>query len=97
MPRPPRAQALALTRGTSAPYTTTMSAIDAAAGTLQTAKITTTLTVNGSGCTSKSCSVSTAGQIAQVQLTYPCNLTVMGINFGGKVCTLTSQSADVVQ
>lgn len=91
------AQALALTRGAADPYSQALAAIDAAAGTLTAASITTTLSINGTACTAASCSVSAAGQVAQVTLAYPCNLTVMGINFVGNLCTLSTTSAALVQ
>jgi Flp pilus assembly protein TadG len=91
------AQTLALTRGATDPYSTTVAAIEAAAGTLTAASIGTTMTVGGASCGSSSCSVSSPGQIAQVTLTYPCDLTLMGFDFGGTTCTLTSVSAAAVQ
>jgi hypothetical protein len=92
------AQTLALTRGTAgSPYTTALAAINYAAGTLNTAKVSPSMTVNGVACTASSCAVSTAGQIALVTLTYPCDLTVMGINLGGTACVLSTQSAAAVQ
>jgi hypothetical protein len=38
-----------------------------------------------------------SGQSATVKLTYPCNLTIMGVNYGGSVCTLSAQSTYTVQ
>jgi Flp pilus assembly protein TadG len=53
------------------------------------------------GCTSTSTSTGDAGLLlqssaAQVTVTYPCNLTVMGHNFAPN-CLLTAQSAELVQ
>lgn len=91
------AETLALQRGAATPYSTTIANINATAGTLTTASIGMTMTVNGASCGSKTCSVSSSGQIAKVTLTYPCNLTLMGISYGGPACTLSTTSAAVVQ
>jgi len=37
------------------------------------------------------------GGTAQVQVTYPCNLKVFGVNFGPTPCTLTAQTAEAIQ
>ena len=91
------ALALSLARGSSTAYTTALNAINTAAGTLNTGSITTTMTVAGTSCTSSSCSVSTAGVVATVTLTYPCNMVIYGINYAGGTCSLTSSSSNVVQ
>jgi Flp pilus assembly protein TadG len=90
---------IALGRGTAAPYTTTISAITAAAPNLTPANITTTVTVNGTACsTDAGCTTSlVAGVSAVVKTTYPCNLTVMGINYAPHGCTLKAQTAQMVQ
>lgn len=53
--------------------------------------------INGTACTSSSCTISTAGVPATVTLKYPCSLTIMGINYGGTTCLLQASSAYVVQ
>jgi Flp pilus assembly protein TadG len=90
---------IALGRGTATPYTTTISAIDAAAPNLTAANITTTVTINGTACSSDSgCTTAlVAGVSAVVKTTYPCNLTVMGINYAPSGCTLSAQTAQMVQ
>ena len=90
---------MALGRGTAAPYTTTISAINAAAPNLTPSSITTTVTVNGTACaTDSACSTAlVAGVSAVVKTTYPCNLTVMGINYAPSGCTLKAQTAQMVQ
>jgi Flp pilus assembly protein TadG len=90
---------IALGRGTATPYTTTISAIDAAAPNLTVANITTTVTINGTACSSDSgCTTAlVAGVSAVVKTTYPCNLTVMGINYAPSGCTLKAQTAQMVQ
>jgi Flp pilus assembly protein TadG len=89
------AQTLALGRGASTAYTKATSAINSAAANLDTSKITRTVTP----CSSDSaCStLLTAGAVASVALTYPCNLTFLGYSFGGSPCTLSAQSAAIVQ
>ena len=93
------AQTLSLGRGTPSPYSTAETAIKSAAVNLNTSKITQTVKIGGSSCSSDSaCStLLTAGAVASVALTYPCDLTFMGYSFGGSPCTLSAQSAAVVQ
>jgi Flp pilus assembly protein TadG len=38
-----------------------------------------------------------SGHTAQVIITYPCNLTFMGINFAPSGCTLQAQTAELIQ
>ena len=96
------ARNLAISRAMSAatPYTTTVADIGASAGNLTASNITVTLSVNGTACTTDSgclTALSTAaGQTATVTATYPCSLTVMGVNFLHN-CTLQSQTADLVE
>ncbi len=92
------ALALALSRGTATPYTTTMTAISNAAPGLTASQITTTATVNGTACSTNSdCSVLlAAGATARVRTTYPCDLTVMGVDFKSG-CTLSAETAQMVQ
>jgi Flp pilus assembly protein TadG len=93
------AQTLALSRGTSTPYTSTTTAIVNAAPALTPAQITTIVTINGVACTTDSaCSTAlVAGQTALVRVTYPCDLTVMGVNYKPNGCTLSAQTAQMVQ
>ena len=92
------ATTLALSRGTATPYTSTTTAISNAASSLTTASITTTVTINGSTCsTNTACSaLMTAGVTAVVRTTYPCDLSVMGINYKSS-CTISAQTAQMVQ
>ena len=93
------AQTLSLGRGTTAPYTTAKSAVTSAAADLTASKLTQTLKIAGSSCSSDSaCSaLLTSGAVASVALTYPCDLTFMRYSFGGSSCTLSTQSAAIVQ
>jgi Flp pilus assembly protein TadG len=70
------AQTLSFGRGTSSPYSTAATAINSAAANLNTSQITRTVTIGGSSCNSDSgCNtLLTAGAVASVALTYPCNL-----------------------
>jgi Flp pilus assembly protein TadG len=96
------ARNLAISRAmaSATPYTTTVSNISASAGNLTAGNITVTISVNGTACTSDStCTTaltSAAGETASVTATYPCNLTVMGVNFL-PTCTLQSQTSDLVE
>ncbi len=89
---------LALARGTAAPYTSTGTAITNAAPSLASASITKTTTINGTACTTDTgcASAMVAGQTASVTLAYPCDLTVMGINFKPG-CTLSAKSSQMIQ
>jgi Flp pilus assembly protein TadG len=90
---------LALSRGTLTPYSSTTTAINAAAPNLDTTKITTTVTVNGSACASDAACLTNmvAGKTATVRTTYPCNLVIMGRNYAPSGCTLSAQTAQMVQ
>ena len=90
---------LALSRGTTTPYTSTTAAITAAAPNLVPAQTTITVQVNGVACTNDTtCSAAlVAGQAALVRATYPCNLVVMGVNYAPNGCTLSAQSAQMIQ
>jgi Flp pilus assembly protein TadG len=89
---------LALSRGTTTPYGSTTTAINNAASTLTAANITTTVTINGTACsTDAACAaLMTAGVTAVVRTTYPCDLSVMGINYKSS-CTISAQTAQMVQ
>ena len=93
------AQTLSLGRGTSTPYSTATTAIDSAAANLRTSEITQTVKIGGSSCSGDSTcgALLTAGAVASVALTYPCDLTFMGLSFGGSPCTLSAQTAAIVQ
>ena len=90
---------LALSRGTTTPYTSTTAAITAAAPNLVAAQTTITVQINGAACTNDAtCSAAlVAGQAAFVRATYPCNLVVMGVNYAPNGCTLSAQSAQMIQ
>lgn len=94
------ARLLSITRGTSAPYTSTINQVQASAGNLTTSSLTITTTVNGTACaTDSACSTalsSAAGQIASVSATYPCQLRVMGINFISS-CNLSSTTSEMIE
>ena len=90
---------LALSRGTTTPYSSTTAAIAAAAPGLATAQTTITVKINGTACTSDATCLSSmvAGQSAVVKATYPCNLTVMGHNYAPNGCNLSAQTAQMIQ
>ncbi len=99
------AQSLALSRGTSTPYTTATAAINSAAPTLTTASIVKTFNICTNAatpdctyqCTKTACSVTTAGYTAKVTITYPCSLMIYSVNYAGGTCTLSASAANVVQ
>ncbi len=90
---------LALSRGTATPYTTTKAAILAAAPTLTQARLSMTVMIGTATCTSDStCSAAlAAGKSAVVTASYPCTLSVMGINYKPGGCTLTTSTAQMIQ
>ena len=96
------ARNLSISRGSSTPFTTTQTQITNAAAGLITAKITTTVSIAGTACsTDASCSTllsNNAGQPATVSTSYPCLIFVEGPIFGGLLsCTLTSSLSEMIQ
>jgi Flp pilus assembly protein TadG len=93
------ARQLSLSRGDSAPYTDTQSTITGTAANLTTSSLTITMSVNGTSCTSDStCQTAltnAAGKPATVSASYPCSLSVYGINFAPS-CTLSAQMTGLV-
>ncbi len=91
---------LAISRSSSTPYTSTTSAITSSAANLTAANINITVTVNGTACSSDSgCSTAlsgAAGDTATVSATYPCNLTVLSVNYAPG-CTLTATTKDLIE
>jgi Flp pilus assembly protein TadG len=91
------ARVLSISRPISTPYTTTKSAVTAAAANLNSSKLTLTVAVNGTACsTDTACQTALASAIgysATVTATYPCNLALIG----QPLCTLTSQSSEAVE
>jgi Flp pilus assembly protein TadG len=93
------ALAIALSRGSATPFTATTAAIASASPNFTQANVAKTVTLNGTACTTDStCAAAlVAGQTATVRATYPCSLTIMGVNYAPSGCTLTAQSAQMVQ
>lgn len=89
---------MGLARGTTTPYTSMTTAITTAAPTLVSGSITKTATVNGTACTTDTgCATAlVAGATVTVTVSYPCDLTVMGVNFKSS-CSLSSTSGQMVQ
>ena len=92
------AMAFALSRGTATPYTTTTTAITGAAPNLTSGSVTKTLRVSGTACTTDTaCQTAlVAGATASVTVSYPCDLTVLGVNFKSS-CTLSATAAQMIQ
>ncbi len=94
------ARQLALSRGASTPYTTTVSAIQTAAADLSTSNLTIALSVNGTACTTdttcQTALASAAGQPGNVTATYPCQFVVLGVDFMPS-CTLSSAIAEMIE
>jgi Flp pilus assembly protein TadG len=92
------AMTFALSRGTSTPYATSTTAITNAAPNLASGSLTKTLKINGTACTTDSgCTTAlVAGATATVIVSYPCDLSVLGVNFKPS-CSLSATSAQMVQ
>ncbi len=94
------ARQFALSRGTSTPYSGTVSVINAAAVNLTVASLTITTSINGTACsTDSTCQTaltSATGSPATVNATYPCSLVVYGINFAPG-CTLSSSTTEMIE
>ncbi len=94
------ARTLSVSRGSTAPYSTTVTQMQSSASALASKNLKITITVNGTACTSDStCSTaltSAAGQPAAVAATYPCKLVVMGHDFAPN-CTLSSTTTERVE
>jgi TadE-like protein len=96
---------LATARGQTDPCALAVTNIQAASPTLTQGNLKIYFAFNGgtfsqvSSCTPEGPSGSSPlapGQNAQVKVTYPCNLTIMGVNFAPG-CTLTAQTAEAVE
>jgi Flp pilus assembly protein TadG len=102
------AQQLSISRGqTSDPCATTSQTIQAAAPNL-TGGLTYSIAFGsgnpvtyGSAFTGTSCTSATAdlvsGDTAKVTVTYPCSLVIYGTNYAPSGCTLTAQTAELIQ
>ena len=94
------ALSLALSRGAATSYSAVTAAINSAAPNLVPGQITITVSINGATCTDDAtCSPKlVAGQPAVVTATYPCNLTIMGVNYApGGTCSLRAQTSQMIQ
>ena len=93
---------LAVDRGDTDPCLTVANAIYAAAPGLNQNSLSLTFTINGGASTGPTCSGSTgasnmtSGGTAEIQATYPCSLSVYGMNFSSG-CSLQTQITEVVQ
>jgi Flp pilus assembly protein TadG len=101
------ARLLAISRQqTLDPCALTVTAVENAAPNLAPASLAFTFVLNGtaySGTTCSSASTTTGaagnlvqGQPAKVTVTYPCNLTVMAVNYAPS-CSLSAQTTEIVQ
>ncbi len=94
------AQALSISRGQSSdPCGTAITAFEASAPYLSPTSLGFKFAFNGGTLASEtSCASQTlvSGQAAEVQVTYPCNLNVYGVNFAPS-CTLTAQTTEAIE
>jgi len=94
------ARQLSISRGSSTPYSGTLSAMRSAAPTLKAANISSTFVVNNVTCTSDNSTCqnafgTTSGVQARVALNYPCSLTLPFVPFPN--CNLGVNAAGMVQ
>lgn len=91
---------LASERGSTTPFVDTTNALYQSAPDLTKASITISLSVNGTACgTNAACETAlttAAGDPESVSATYPCNLTIMGVNYYPG-CTLSVVTTERVE
>jgi Flp pilus assembly protein TadG len=95
------AKNLVLSRGAATPYSSTVNAIASAAPSLSSGAMTIVMTVNGAACDSDStCKAALNAAIAtpaSVSVSYPCKLSVLGVNYAPNGCTLRQTTAGRIQ
>jgi Flp pilus assembly protein TadG len=85
------------------PYSTTITVIDNAAANLTAGSITTTISINGTACTTDSgCQTAIAaaqGDSATITATYPCVSSTFEfyVKYFASGCTLTSTTSDLIE
>jgi len=99
------AQLLSISRGqTTDPCQTTSQAVYSAAPQLSQSSLQLTIVLNGTPVASNAVQPSCSGsqqylvqsQAAKVTATYPCNITILGVNFAPN-CTLSAQTTVLIQ
>jgi Flp pilus assembly protein TadG len=94
------ARDFAISGSSTTPMSSATTAADNSAANLTAASITLTYSVNGTACTTDSACATAlaadAGDTASVTGTYPCSLSVMGLNFAPS-CSLSSSTTDMVE
>jgi len=94
------ARNFAISGTSTTPMSSSTTAAQNSAANLTASSITLSYSVNGAACTSDStCSTALAadaGDTASVTGTYPCSLSVMGVNFAPS-CQLSSTTTDMVE
>ena len=90
----------AISRSSSTPYSASVAQVKSSAANLTAANVVVTTSINGAACASDSACTTAlsgaAGGTATTTATYPCNLTVMGVNFAPS-CTLKSTTSDMIE
>jgi Flp pilus assembly protein TadG len=91
---------LAVDRGDTDPCKTVANAIYSAAPGLSQSSMSLTFTINGGGSTGPTCASSASSMVsggtAEIQASYPCTLSVYGMNFASN-CSLQTQITEIVQ
>lgn len=93
-------RAFAIGRSSATPRTTATAMIASSAPNLTATNMVFTLQVNGAACaTDAACQTAltaAVGGSASVSASYPCNLTIMGVNYAPN-CTLTAKATDLIE
>lgn len=94
------ARDFAISGTSTTPLTTSTAAAQSSAADLTSSSLTLTFAVNGTACTTDSACATAlaadAGDTATVTGSYPCSLSVMGMNFVSS-CTLSSSTTEMVE
>lgn len=93
------ARQLATGRGVTNPCQSAQNRVFSAAPTLTQASLPVTIVINGSTVSGNTCSNTalTSGQDVTVSATYPCSLTIYGINFAPGGCTLSASTTGRIE
>lgn len=102
----------AVSRTSTTPISTAVTALQTTAPTLNTSQLKVNVLIGATSCTGglvastsaassdSGCAGSMAkasGTASTLTATYPCDLSVMGVNFGGAGCTLTAQASERIE
>ena len=91
------ARTFAIGRGTANACTPAIAQVKASAGSLNQVSLSVPTPVQGAGLTSPdTCTSLTSGNAVTISATYPCNLSIMGVNFAPS-CSLSASATERVE